>query len=126
MTYRYPEPDEVDAWKQAREIAIRYTQEREVRRDLVVTALGTERAVRLRVGDRSYNSIKPNPKDHTEEPRITTRNVETMRDLAHAILEACDFVESVNPTWSELSGLTMEGAYGADADTDADDDSADE
>lgn len=74
-----------DAWKQLDDLQRKYTQEIEVRRDLVVTALGTERGVRLTLGARS-----------------TQRNVSTMRELAQALLEACAFVEDANPEWAGL------------------------
>jgi hypothetical protein len=89
---------EVDAWKQMHDLQDRYTREWEVRSDLEVTALGTERSVRLRVGDWSFNKMKA----FTPEPQITDRNVGTMRELAAALNAACDFVEQANPKWAGL------------------------
>ncbi len=91
---------EADAWKQAFDLNKRFTQTWEVRSDLEVTALGTKRNVRLRVGDWSFNAMKQDPRDYTAEPQITDRNVSTMRELANAILAACDFVDQANPKWA--------------------------
>lgn len=74
---------EPDAWLQLCNLLERFTQERMVRRDLIVTALATERKVRLRT-----------------DPSVTDHNVGTMRELAEAILVACDFVDDSNPTWA--------------------------
>jgi hypothetical protein len=82
-----------DAWLQSFELRQKYTKEIEVRKDLQVYGLGTERTVRLALG---Y------PLDHDPIMRFKTidRNVATMRELAHALLEACDFVEQSNPEWA--------------------------
>lgn len=93
-----------DAWWKIREIWRKNSKEWEVRKDLVVTALGPTRCVRLRVGEWSFNKMRANARDHKPEPKITERNVGTMRELALAIWAACDFVEEVNPEWAKDLG----------------------
>lgn len=88
-----------DAWKQLDDLRTKYTTETEIRPNLIVTALGLERTVRLtfvetdtRVGE----ADKRRRRYHS-----TQRNVSTMRELAEAILEACYFVECANPEWAQ-------------------------
>lgn len=86
--------DAPDAWKQLHDLLGANTTSLDVRHDLSVTAHGCNRSVELNlayhtddVGMRRWHS--------TGE-----RNVGTMRELAQALLDACDFVEQVNPTWA--------------------------
>lgn len=85
-----------DAWKQVADLQEKYSQDYEVRPDLLVQALGVDRNVRLtlfgeRDGEFGQRSFKE-----------TQRNVKTMRELAYALLDACAFVEQSNPTWAGL------------------------
>lgn len=94
-----PAPDP-DAWKQLSDLRDRFTRTWEIRSDIEVTALAHNRNVRLRLGKWSFNKMKSDPRDFTPEPQITDRNVGTMRELAEALLAACDFVEKSNPSWA--------------------------
>lgn len=85
-----------DAWKQLKELHEQYTREWEVRPDLAVTALGTDRGVRLGV---RYHAGNPRELDMPKW-HFRSGNVETMRELAQALLTACDFVDKANPEWS--------------------------
>jgi hypothetical protein len=88
-----------DAWKRVHDLYAETCQEWEVRHDLKVTALGPERGVRLTiVKDRPGATSSHEPKMHVDTGK---RNVSTMRELAQAILDACDFVEAVNPEWAK-------------------------
>ncbi len=89
----------IDAWEQRHHLMIEYTQEWEVRSDLKVTAQGCDRCVQLAVG-----LGVPHPKfPWMQKFHYTQRNVDTMRELAGALLAACDLVEKANPTWAEAS-----------------------
>lgn len=83
-----------DAWRQQHELLEKFTTMVDVRADLRVTALACERTVRFSLG------CPPNEhgRRHWHE---TQRNVGTMRELAKALNEACDFVEMSNPVWAE-------------------------
>lgn len=85
-----------DAWKQHLDLLDTFTQSAEVRKDLRVTAHATDRAVELIVYYPSTGKRFEMPRYHTTGPR----NVGTMRELANAILAACDFVDESNPTWA--------------------------
>jgi len=83
----------MDAWKQEYELIKKYSTSVDVRPDLRVVALGCDRVVQF--------SLAYPPDEHgMRRWHTTTRNVGTMRELAHALLEACDFVERANPTWA--------------------------
>lgn len=91
-----------DAWKQHHDLLEKYTQEWTPRVDLKVWAHATDRAVEIEVGERRV----PEPEGLTKLTKWIwhgsgQRNVGTMRELAHAILEACDFVDESNPVWAE-------------------------
>lgn len=88
-----------DAWKQFNDLWRSFTKHCKVRDDLRVTALGHDRTVRLVVGE------SPKFRPPGSPPPVTTysevqRNVSTMRKLGQALIEACDYVDSVNPTWA--------------------------
>ncbi len=92
-----------DAWKQKFDLLEKYTKEWEVRSDLAVTALACDRGVMLEVGHFDSPKLKGKPVG----PRnyaVTNRNVTTMRELAQALLDACDFVDESNPEWTSKSG----------------------
>jgi hypothetical protein len=86
-----------DAWKQWNDIYDAHYEEWEVRADLKVEALGVERAVRLSLGERRNDD---HPVYKWKWKRVQ-RNVSTMRELAEAILAACDSVERSNPIWAK-------------------------
>ena len=93
---RDPAPLSGDAWQQRADLLDRFHEEWNVRHDLRVEALACDRGVRLglaypRTGD---------PFD-MREWHTTQRNVGTMRELAQALLAACDFVDAANPEWAD-------------------------
>lgn len=96
--------DELDAYQQKSELYKKYSKDWNVRQDLAVRANGTDRSVTLRVG---YIEDSPKFLGSGNTPKgkdgraIITRNVITMRELAQAILDACDFVDGVNPKWAQ-------------------------
>jgi hypothetical protein len=74
-----------DSWEKADAVRRLSTKTYEIRHDIRVEAHGVERGVRVILkGD-----VDTGP-----------RNVSTMRELALAILDACDFVEEKNPRWA--------------------------
>jgi hypothetical protein len=93
-----------DAWKQLDDLQRKYTKEVEVRSDLVVTALGLERGVRVTLIQTNYGQDPLHKRRH--QYHSTQRNVSTMREFAQALLDACDFVDSANPGWASQSGPT--------------------
>lgn len=97
----YTEPEKhVDAWEQVHRLWEEYTKDWQVRPDLKVTALGTDRTVRLAVGRDPMYSLDPHPNPVERQFAVTDRNVNTMRELAEALLAACDFVDAANPEWA--------------------------
>lgn len=88
-----------DAWLQHDELLNKYTMEWEVRDDLHVVALACDRTVR-------FDLRHAPPKDEWGMGSwySTQRNVGTMRELAAAIIEACDFVDASNPQWAMKAG----------------------
>ena len=87
-----------DAWRKSDVVFRENTKEWKVRADLRVEALGTERSVRLTmIKERPGARSSLEPKQH----HFTERNLLTMRELAQALLDACDYVESVNPCWAQ-------------------------
>lgn len=85
---------EPDAWRQAHELHQRFTTKVDVRADLRVMAHACDRTVSFGLG---YERTDFGGwRFHT-----TKRNVGTMRELANALLDACDFVEESNPEWTE-------------------------
>lgn len=87
-----------DAWKQLLDVQDRFTRAIDVRPDLKVEAFGCERSVRFTWTDEDHTKdvLDPRRKRH----HWTERNVSTMRELAEALLAACDFVDHVNPGWA--------------------------
>jgi hypothetical protein len=85
-----------DAWKRVADLHDKFTKQWKVRSDLRVTALAHERTVRFELGDRK------NLRGSIDVPiwHDTQRNVSTMRELANALLQACDFVDKHNPEWA--------------------------
>lgn len=89
-----------DAWKQHLDLLERFTHEIEVRPDLTVTGLAWDRCVRFTLSkDNPNHDPKYGPKGAIKY-HSTTRNVGTMRELALALLAACDFVDANNPVWA--------------------------
>lgn len=112
------QPFEADAWKQMHDLQKRFTKEWEIRYDLEVTALAHRRCVRLRVGEYSLPSADSRPRPQLA---ITERNISTMRELAGALLAACDFVEQSNPKWAGPPALDTFFRRTADGDGVSDD-----
>lgn len=87
------EREEADAWQQYADLHERFTLANEVRPDLRVVALACQRGVRLELaefredGERVWSTSGK-------------RNVATMRELAAALIAACDFVDAANPEWA--------------------------
>lgn len=91
---------EWDAWQKLDAIHRLNTKTWEIRAGIRITGEATERgvritliedvpgAVRFGVGSKRYQDTGP-------------RNVSTMREVAQAILDACDFVEAKNPEWAK-------------------------
>lgn len=95
-----PSEDLPDAWKQYRDLLDKYTREREIRADLRVLAHACDRSVEFRLGERRERS-HPSSLVSPYTWHTTKRNVDTMRELAYALLDACDFVDASNPTWAK-------------------------
>lgn len=89
-----------DAWEQLYDLQKKYTKEVEVRHDLLVVALGLERAVMLTLVETDHDKDALDKRRHRYHS--TQRNVSTMRELAQALLDACDFVDQSNPVWAGL------------------------
>lgn len=83
-----------DAWKQYIDIVDKFTSKHVVRSDLHVYGLAHERVVRFCL---RYKDLGDYRMGLWHE---TTRNVKTMRELAQALLDACDFVDAQNPGWA--------------------------
>lgn len=88
-----------DAWHQHYALVGKYTKEWEVRKDIKVLALACDRSIRFTLVEHDYT------KDGSGRERwhSTQRGVQTMRQLAHVLLAACDFVEESNPEWARHS-----------------------
>jgi hypothetical protein len=96
-----------DAWKKHDNLWKRFRKETEIRKDIIVVANGIERGVHLQVGeyDENQEQILDRPGKASGGYRYNDtgpRNISTMREVALALLEACDFVEESNPTWARL------------------------
>lgn len=90
---------EDDAWKQYSDLFSRFYTSVKVREDLIVEALGVERTVRFTLKTDNPNARGPFSIDRWFR-HSTQRNVSTMRELAQALLDACDFVDASNPQWA--------------------------
>lgn len=99
------DPYKDDAWKKLFDLWEENGKTFEVRDDLVVQALGPDRSVRLTM----YEHTTPGDEHDFKRRYIATdRNISTMRELAQALLDACDFVEACNPHWTEVGRATRE------------------
>lgn len=88
-----------DAWKQKDDLLTKFTKSTRVRPDIDVYAHATDRGVELRIRTET-------PSGPLEVPvwkSTGKRNVGTMRELAQALSDACDFVEESNPIWAAMS-----------------------
>ena len=91
-------PEGNDAWKQHYVLLEQFTREWDVRPDLGVTAHGCDRCVELSL---AYPKHDESNTLEMVQWHTTKRNVSTMRELAAAIVAACDFVDESNPVWAE-------------------------
>lgn len=94
-----------DAWKKYYDLLEKFTKKYEPRPDLCVTARAHERCVEIEIGvwDRKATNFFDPPGKPTGKYIWTSagkRNVSTMRELAQALLDACDFVDENNPVWA--------------------------
>lgn len=89
------EAETVDAWKQYHDLVERFTTEVEVRPDIHVRGLAWDRGVEVIVFSEGH------PMKRTWQS-TRKRNIDTMRELAKAINDACDFVEQNNPEWASI------------------------
>lgn len=92
----------MDAWKALDDLVRENSTEVQVRPDITVEALGCERAVRLSLRYEKGEGLKPD-RWHDTGPR----NVSTMRKVARALLDACDFVDAANPEWASHHGAKI-------------------
>lgn len=90
-------PEGNDAWKQHHVLLEKFTREWDVRHDLSVTAHGCDRCVEIGL---AYPKRDASDKLEMVQWHTTKRNVHTMRELATAIVAACDFVDESNPVWA--------------------------
>lgn len=90
-------PNVTDAWQQLQDLHNQFTKEILVRKDIRVRGLALDRSVELGLGHEE-KGVLPTTKFMRFE--TTQRNISTMRELANAILDACDFVEGCNPQWA--------------------------
>ena len=77
---------ENDAWYVHRKLLELYTKTFKPRNDITVVARGCHRSVELELDSFLGRS----------------HNIGTMRELAQALIDACDFVEASNPKWTEM------------------------
>lgn len=87
-----------DAWKKADAIRKLNTKTWEIRSDIRVDAMGIDRGVRVTLIHKNAAHPLDIPRWHSTGSRSTS----TMRELAQAILDACDFVEEKNPKWAGI------------------------
>ncbi len=87
----------MDAWEQLATLVNRFTTRTQVREDIEVVARATERGVELILWDLPKKPFGLK----TDYSTTHKRNVSTMRELAQAIIDACDFVDESNPEWAE-------------------------
>lgn len=87
-----------DAWKQYHDLVERFTTKVEVRPDIHVKGLAWDRGVEVIVFSEG------GPMNRTWQS-TRKRNIDTMRELAKAINDACDFVEINNPKWASRTSI---------------------
>jgi hypothetical protein len=83
-----------DAFRQYHDLLDKFTTVTEIRNDIIVHAYAWNRSVELEIFENPQN---------TAYSSTGKRNVGTMRELAQALNDACDFVEASNPKWTELT-----------------------
>lgn len=92
-----------DAWQRLNELLERFIKEWDVRPDLSVTAHACDRSVEFQIGEARVDHHGPlDVRDKFIWHSAGRRNVSTMRELAQALLDACDFVDASNPEWAAL------------------------
>lgn len=93
---------EDDAWKQYDALLEKFTQAVDVRSNIRVIARATDRGVELVVSKEDWSKVNPMTRIAPMETSTSTgsRNVSTMRELAQALMDACDFVDEANPLWA--------------------------
>ena len=96
-----------DAWYQHHNLISKYTKEVDVgsTKNLSVVALAHERGVELSIGTAIETNRFGREMSWTSTGK---RNVATMRELAKAINDACDFVEENNPKWASHGEIKIE------------------
>ncbi len=83
-----------DAWKKYCDLCDEYSTYTEVRPDIHVRAIAYNRGVELIV----FDGVIPLNRSFQSTGK---RNISTMRELAKALNDACDFVEESNPEWAK-------------------------
>lgn len=89
-----------DAWLQHHELLKKFTIITDIRSDLRVKAHACDRSVELVLIQDNPNHDGRGFKGAKLYHSTGHRNVGTLRELANAILEACDFVDASNPKWA--------------------------
>jgi hypothetical protein len=83
-----------DAWRKYDNLVNELSTYTEVRGDIHIHAIAYNRGVELIVFSGPVADMK------RKWQSTGKRNVSTMRELAQALNDACDFVESNNPKWA--------------------------
>lgn len=91
-----------DAWEQLHDLLKGFTEETSVRHDIRVVARACDRGVELQIAKFDYTKDQFDPR-RTSWQSTRPRNISTMRELAQALLDACDFVEQSNPEWAAIA-----------------------
>ena len=78
-----------DAWQKHDDLVKSLTKVIETRPDITVIGNGWDRSVYLGFDSSADFTFRPH-------------NVRTMRKLAKALNDACDYVEEVNPKWAAV------------------------
>lgn len=90
-----------DAWKQYADLRDKYSTRTKVRSDIIVQAHALDRGVELTLVKEDLSPKHGRLDPHRFSYRSTgSRNVSTMRELAEALLDACDFVDASNQVWA--------------------------
>lgn len=92
------DPYENDAWKRYYDLLNELSTRVEVRSDIHVTAKAYDRGVELVL----FDGTEPLKRNFIS---TGSRNIGTMRELAKALNDACDFVEEQNPKWASQKGM---------------------